>query len=149
MKETGREPPKEEILIMYQEAFWTSQTMGRKAVVGGGRVGEQYKSCFFTLILTETDFCHYFCFNFHSLISPTGFGHLLRKLCWILICLLPHMPSEVGIRGGEGQPLDRSDLVLGTSGDWTTVAAALLFMTVFGFCPQKHFGVGSLKSKPC
>lgn len=34
MKEKGREPPKEEILIVYQEAFWTSQTMGRKA---GGR----------------------------------------------------------------------------------------------------------------
>lgn len=31
MKERGREPLKGEILIMHQEAFWTSQAMGRKA----------------------------------------------------------------------------------------------------------------------
>ena len=45
-----RELPKEEIFIMYHEAFWTSQTTGSR--VGGGELDESWV---FMLMLTQTD----------------------------------------------------------------------------------------------
>lgn len=141
---------------MHQGAFWTSQTMGRKAGDGGTvQVLVFYlDTCWYRLLIIT------FVFNFHSLSPPERFGHLLRNLCWILICLFPHMPNEVVVKRCERQPLNRSDSApwawlrwpwdkrgcCSSIHYWFRVFSGSIRVSPY---PQWHFGVSPFKSKPC